>query len=131
MNVLGNLERRLADMLAKDAQRRTTARALDVAINRFKNLHALWYEALFDEAFVRRVFAAEGGRVDATTLAREWSRQFRYRDARQRERDIRQLEPVAESFLRLFAQANAEIDPEGNPPRRRQPIGQAGRMLRA
>lgn len=110
MNVLTHLERALADVLAKDARRRTQDRALSVAIDRFGKLHPTWHEAFFDETFVRRVFAAADGTVDAPTLAREWTRQFRYHDPRQRERDIRQLEPVADSFLHLLAQAGAEID---------------------
>lgn len=111
MNVLTNLERSLADVLAKDAERRAQHRALEIAMERFRHLHPTWHESLFDDSFVRRVLEAEEGNADARTLAREWTRQFRYRDPRRRERDVRQLEPVADSFLALLAQAKEETDP--------------------
>lgn len=110
MNLLTKLERKLSEMLAEDALRRVRRRALDIAMDRFEKLHPAWHESLFDRSFVRRVFSAQEEEIDATMLAREWTRRFRYQDERKRERDVRQLEPVADSFLRLLIQAEHELD---------------------
>lgn len=123
MNVLFALERTLAERRTANAERRAQRRALHIAMMRFAKLHPMWHEALFDEAFVRHVFARAEGGVDPVTLAREWTRQFRYRDARKREREVCQLVPVAESYLRLLEEAWDEVAPERDRSSRRTPAG--------
>ena len=87
---------------------RIRRRALQVALWRFARLHPHWYDAMFDDAFLRRLPAASLSEMEASVLAREWTRQFRYHDVRRVERDARLVTPVAESFLALLQAAERE-----------------------
>jgi hypothetical protein len=99
----------LARMRKRNGQVRRRRRALVIAMQRFAKLHPEWYESLFDEVFVARLPADAIAEMASTELAREWTRQFTYCDQRRRERDVRQLTPVAESFLRLLLMAEDEL----------------------
>jgi hypothetical protein len=69
-------------------------------------MHPDWHRSLFDDAFLARPDAREAeGRGDAAALARLWTRQFRYRDERRRERDVRLLTGPAGDYLALFGEA--------------------------
>jgi hypothetical protein len=100
------LSRVLEENVRQQIRRRSRSRALE----RFAQLHPRWYESTFDEWFIGRLPPGLLEARDATALAREWTRQFRYRDERRRESDIRRLTPVAESFLNLLESAEAEVD---------------------
>lgn len=89
--------------------RRLERRAVRIAIARFSKLHPHWYESCFDEVFLRRLPVSRLGAVGAEELALEWTRQFRYSDQRVRNRDVRQVRPVADSFLRLLADVKDEL----------------------
>lgn len=102
MDVLIRWQRVLTRTMQEAARRRATRHALGRAMRHFSHLHPHWYGLRFDEAFLTRLPDGLLGEADATALAREWARQFCYRDARQREREVRQLVPVVESFLALL-----------------------------
>lgn len=95
--------------LRKCRQNRADRNALWVAIERFSMLHPHWYGAFFDQHFIERFPGAALECIDGAELAREWARQFRYTDERQRMIDIRQVTPVAESFLRLLDSTRREL----------------------
>ena len=44
-------------------------------------------------------------------LARAWTTQFRYRDEARRARDVRQLRPLAESFIGLLEAQEGRVGP--------------------
>lgn len=87
---------------------RMRSRAMRVAMWRFGRLHPHWYDAMFDASFLRRFPAGSVADMEASALAREWTRQFRYHDVRRIERDARLVTPVAESFLALLQDAQGE-----------------------
>lgn len=89
--------------------RRLERKAMSLAVWRFSKLHPNWYESCFDEAFLSRLAFSRLKAIDAEELAREWTRQFRYADQRVRSRDIHQVQPVADSFLRLLGEAKDEL----------------------
>ena len=109
MGRLTAMKRWLVRILDANAAERRRRRALRTAMWRFARLHPHWYDGLFDETFLGRLPAASLTEMDATALAREWTHQYRYRDQRHRERDVRQVAPVAESFLTLLATAEADL----------------------
>ena len=82
--------------------RRARDRAVRTALARFSALHTDWYASLFDATFVRRIGVDAVLAGPAVEVARSWTLQFRYADERQRERDVRQLVPVVESFAALL-----------------------------
>lgn len=95
-------------LLAGWRTRRARDRAVRKALARFSALHPDWYAACFDETFVRRIgmdAVLAGPPVD---VARSWTLQFRYAEERSRERDVRQLIPVVESFVTLLRGALEE-----------------------
>lgn len=108
MTPLLKLEHALVRTVARDLRRREERVARERALRRFARLHASWHASLFDAAFLARLPEDLHGR-DATAIARAWTQQFRYRDERRRERDVRRLEPVVGSFLHLLAEAEAEL----------------------
>lgn len=108
MTPLLKVEHALVRTVARDLRRREERLARERALHRFARLHPSWHASLFDAAFLARLPEDLHGR-DATGIARAWTRQFRYRDERRRERDVRRLEPVARSFLRLLAETEAEL----------------------
>lgn len=110
MKALVRLERKVAQMLEENARRQMKRRSVKRALQRFAQLHPRWYESTFDEWFLARLPTGVLEAGDPAALAREWTGQFRYRDARRRELDIRELTPIAESFLTLLAKAEAELD---------------------
>lgn len=68
-----------------------------------------WWSALFDEHMLKRPLAAEAVAArDAEALARVWTEQFRYRDLRQREHDVRRVTEVAALFLSLLEAEEAK-----------------------
>lgn len=97
--------------------RRARDRALRTALARFGALHAHWAASCFDATFVRRIGVDAVLAGPSVEVARSWTLQFRYADERTRERDVRQLEPVVESFAVLLRDALAEVPP---PPSRRR-----------
>lgn len=80
-----------------------------IAVSRLSSLQPHWVALRFDETFVARLPEELVLAVDAEGVAREWTMQFTYRDERQRERDVRQVAPVAEAYFTLLAQAEAEL----------------------
>jgi hypothetical protein len=70
---------------------------------------------LFDEVFMARLPADGIAEMTPVELAREWTRQLSYRDQRRRERDVRQLTPVSESFLSLLEGAEEELAARRSP----------------
>jgi hypothetical protein len=99
----------LARSREKWAEEQIRRRSMEVALKRFSKLHAHWHRSCFDSFFLDRIPKETFARLDAAGVAREWTRQFRYRDERQRNIDIRQVTPVAESFLSLLAAAAGEL----------------------
>lgn len=88
----------------RDARaRRRHEAALRRAFGDFRALHAAWAEACFDLHLLRHGGAEAVAAGDAEALALAWCAQFRYRDMRRRERDLRLVTPVAASFLALWA----------------------------
>lgn len=101
--------------------RRASDRALRTALARFAALHPSWAASCFDATFVRRIGVTAVLAGPAVEVARSWTLQFRYADERTRERDVRQLVPVVESFVALVRDA---LDGAGQP-RSRRPAGRA------
>ncbi len=91
--------------------RRARDRALRTALARFAALHPDWYASCFDETFVRRIGPDALLTESPVDVARSWTLQFRYAEERARERDVRQLVPVGESFVTLLRGALDEIRP--------------------
>lgn len=92
--------------LARWRRRRARASARRRALTAFAAMHPDWHRSLFDAAFLARPDAREAeGRGDAAALARLWTRQFRYRDERRRERDVRILTGPAGDYLALLHEA--------------------------
>lgn len=116
-SVLDALGRTVRRAYASLVHRRRQRQALRVALSQFSRLHPDWYDAFFDDAFLDRLPASELDRVDGLALAREWARQFRYRDARKRELEVKRLAPVAEDFLMLRARAEANLGLRTHRPR--------------
>ena len=109
MGVLSvRLYRWFARMRERWAEEQIRRRSLELALERFSKLHTHWYCSCFDSFFLERIPKETFTGLDAVGLACEWTRQFRYRDERQRNIDIRQVTPVAESFLNLLAAAEEE-----------------------
>jgi hypothetical protein len=109
MNYSIDIRQWLARTRKRNGRARQGRRALVNAMQRFAVLHPDWYESLFDEVFVARLPAESIVEMAPAELAREWTRQFSYRDQRRRELDVRQLTPVAESFLNLLSLAEEEL----------------------
>jgi hypothetical protein len=109
MNYSIDIRQWLARTRKRNGRARQGRRALVIAMQRFAMLHPDWYESLFDEVFVARLPAESIAEMAPAELAREWTRQFNYRDQHRRELDVRQLTPVAESFLNLLSLAEEEL----------------------
>jgi hypothetical protein len=99
----------LRTALAGWRARRARDRAVRTALARFGALHAGWYASCFDETFVRRIGIDAVLAGPSVEVARSWTLQFRYAEERARERDVRQLVPVVESFATLLQGALAEM----------------------
>jgi hypothetical protein len=110
MNALVRLEIRLASVLEEHVRRQIRRRAIKRAFQRFSRLHPEWHQSTFDEWFLSRLPEGLLETQDSAALALEWTRQFRYRNERQRERDAQQLTAIADSFLALLADAQAELE---------------------
>jgi hypothetical protein len=88
-----------ADLLAHWRWRRVQKRALGSAYRQFQATHSPCTDLCFDGHFLLGKGAEALAHRDAVALAYAWTTQFRYRDERQRARDVRRLKPLAESFL--------------------------------
>lgn len=93
------------EALAEYRQRRREDQALRTTTRLLAQMHPVWHEQLFDEPFLRKVGAERLFTITPRELAYEWSRQFSYRDARRRERDVKQVTEVADQFLSELRQA--------------------------
>lgn len=98
---------------AESRDRRAKSGARGVAMDRFSKLHPYWYESAFDETLLERLPPGALDEIDAPGLAREWTRQFRYRDERRRDLDVARLAPVAQSFLSLLKDAETAAGVHG------------------
>ncbi|HEX7038941.1 MAG TPA: hypothetical protein VF202_02385 [Trueperaceae bacterium] len=78
--------------------------ALARAAEAFSRLHPAWHGALFDGPFLRRFEPRELLAMDPLELAREWSRQFAFADARRREREVARAAEAAASLKDLLAE---------------------------
>lgn len=108
------LERALAEALAADARRRAERCALRRALAAFTAHHPHWAASGCDpDLLARPDGAAALAAHDAAALARAWTRRFRYRDERRRERDVRRLEPVAGHLLALLEGERARLGQRG------------------
>jgi hypothetical protein len=87
------------------AQARTRRRALRSAFAAFAAEQPTWAESAFDLRLLDGPGAEALANFDVEALALAWARQFRYVDERRRERDLRQLRPVAETLLARFREA--------------------------
>lgn len=103
------MSKHLAEWRQRNAEAQLRRRARDLALERFSQLHRFWYLSFFDRFFLERFTPDSLASIGPEGLAREWSRQFRYRDERQRAIDIRQLTPVVEHYLCLLESAYAEL----------------------
>lgn len=81
------------------------------ALDQLAQLYPDWHAKRFDAHFVRRIRREWIADRDVEAIAREWTRQFFYEDERQRERDVRQVMVVAETYLMLLAAAQPESHP--------------------
>jgi hypothetical protein len=88
-----------ADLLAYWRWRRVQKRVLGCAYREFQAKHSACTDLCFDRHFLLGRGAEALAHRDADALAYAWTTQFRYRDERQRARDVRRLKPLAESFL--------------------------------
>ncbi|MEX2542959.1 MAG: hypothetical protein WD314_14210 [Trueperaceae bacterium] len=113
------LERRFSRWLERHVKEHIQRRSITVAVERFSKLHPHWYDSCFDRSFIDRFSPGAFTDLGATAMATEWTRQFNYRNERRRATDIRQLTPVAESFLTILAEAKAELSSGEEVPRRR------------
>lgn len=93
-------------------QARREERALQMTTKLFAQMHPVWHDSLFDEPFLRKVGAQRLFTITPRELAYEWSRQFSYRDARRREREVQQVTEIAEQFLTELRQAVSRLDGE-------------------
>lgn len=92
--------------LARWRRRRARAAAEGRALAAFAAMHPDWHRSLFDAPFLARPDVREAAqRGDAAAMARAWTRQFRYRDERRRERDVRVLTGPAGDYLALLDEA--------------------------
>lgn len=92
--------------LARWRHRRARAAAERRALAAFAAMHPDWHRSLFDATFLARPDVREAAeRGDAVAMARAWTRQFRYRDERRRERDVRILTGPAGDYLALLEEA--------------------------
>lgn len=83
--------------------RRARRRAVRRAYRQFARRYPRWAQSLFDEYFVEHIAAdvLTSGLLHPRALAEAWTRQVRYRNEAQRRRHVRQILPVAETFVRL------------------------------
>ena len=95
----GLLERGATGFLSGLRQKRVQRRAFERAYRAFRSTHTQCAELCFDRHFFLRRGAEALAHRDADALAYAWTTQFRYRDERQRARDVRRLKPLTESFL--------------------------------
>lgn len=93
-------------------QMRREERALRITSKLLSQMHPVWHQSLFDEPFLRKVGAQRLFTITPRGLAYEWSRQFSYRDARRREREVRQVTQIADEFLVELRQAASRLDGE-------------------
>lgn len=93
-------------------QARREERALRMTTKLLAQMHPVWHQSLFDEPFLRKVGAERLFTITPRELAYEWSRQFSYRDARRREREVRQVTQIADEFLVELRQAASRLDGE-------------------
>lgn len=85
-------------------------RALERAWVTFRARSPGWWHALFDaQLLVRPQARLALEERDAEGLARAWVHQFRYKDLRRQERDVRRVTEVAEMFLGLLAEEEAML----------------------
>lgn len=103
-----DIERTLIRTLSNDALRRARRLALRRAISRFARSHALWYESLFDARLLRSL-PDDYFKRSAASVARSWAAQFPYQRDSSRERDVKQLEPVASDFLKILAEEEERL----------------------
>ncbi len=87
------------------AQERARRRALRSAFAAFAAEQPIWAESAFDLRLLEGPGAEAVACLDVEALALAWARQFRYVDERRRAGDLRQLRPVAETFLARFREA--------------------------
>lgn len=93
-------------------QGRREERALRMTTELLSQMHPLWHASLFDEPFLRKVGARRLLTLTPRELAYEWSRQFSYRDARRREREVRRVTEIADQLLTELRQAVSRMDGE-------------------
>src|SRR5690606_24907323 len=91
-------------------QQRLQNRALIRASRLFELLRPQWYQALFDEPFLRRFEPSALLEMTARDLAIEWARQFSYADPRRRDREIEQVTEVAAHFKELLQAAMSDLE---------------------
>ena len=103
-------ERQIVDRLSLDVERRSRKLAQRRAIERFARSHALWYESLFDERFLRTL-PDDFFKRSAASVARSWAAQFPFLREESRARDVERLEPVAREFLEIRAEEERRLTP--------------------
>lgn len=101
-NRRSSLRQSVAQVFRRWNRRRTRKRAFERAYLEFRATHTRLHELCFDRNFLLGRGAEALARRDARALARSWTAGFSYRDEAWRARDIRLLEPPAESFIELL-----------------------------
>lgn len=91
------------EWLAEVRQARRDRAALGRALEAFSYLYPEWHGTLFDLHFLSRFEPRALLDMEPRELALEWSRQFNFRDARRRERDVARLAAAAARFKDLLA----------------------------
>jgi hypothetical protein len=104
-----SLERALLRRLARHAHRRSREHARRNAIARFARSQPLWYQSLFDPAFLQSL-PDDFFKRSPASVARSWTLQFPYLTEARREQDVERLLPVAEQFLRILAEEEARLE---------------------
>lgn len=91
--------------------RRAHRGAFERAYLEFRATHTHCHELCFDRHFLLGKGAETLAQRDVEAPARAWTTQFRYRDEARRARDIRQLRPLAESFIGLLEAQEGRVSP--------------------
>lgn len=124
------------EALAEWRQERLERAAFRQTLSAFARIHPVWHESLFDGPFLRRFAPAILLTMEPEELALEWSRQFSYRDAGRRARDVKRVTEAAEHFQSLLAEQIARLEAqraerrESRAGRRRTVIGRAPQPAR-
>lgn len=106
-----SLGRGVARMVRGWRRRRAHRRAFERAYLEFRATHTHCHELCFDRHFLLGKGAEALSQRDVEVLARAWTTQFRYRDEARRARDVRQLRPLAESFIGLLEAQEGRVGP--------------------